>query len=201
MNLFIDLPQKSCSVKRRLQKTQSLVVCDRRLCFHDLIFGSVVHCGCSRSTNCRWTIDITTAFGKLCLMLKTWSVRAEPNDRGECPREQSSEVIAGPRILETRRRLLQRNVESAMYSGGGYRCTFALSAICRWSVVDPADFASICHVGCRQWPTTRLVFRQKMPGITGEHWLVVCWRCAGSVFRSCVFCLSVLWLWRRSSVG
>jgi len=181
MNLFIDLPQKSCSVKRCLQKTQSLVVCDRRLCFHDLIFGSVVHCGCSRSTNCRWTIDITTAFGKLCLMLKTWSVRAEPNDRCECPREQSSEVIAGPRILETRRRLLQRNVESAMYSGGGYRCTFALSAICRWSVVDPADFASICHVGCKQWPTTRLVFRQKMPGITGEHWLAVCWFCVSVV--------------------
>lgn len=166
MNLFIDLPQKSCSVKRRLQKTQSLVVCDRRLCFHDLIFGSVVHCGCSRSTNCRWTIDITTASGKVCLMLIPDSVWGEPNDRGECPQEQWSEMIAGPKILETRRRVLQRNVESGGYSGGGYRCTFALSAICRRSVVDPADFASICEVGPGQWPTTRLVFRQKMPQIT-----------------------------------
>ncbi|MFN9286949.1 MAG: hypothetical protein ACK6EB_02690, partial [Planctomyces sp.] len=91
------------------------------------------------------------------------SVGGVRTDRCACTREQWSEVIAGPKILETRRRVLQRNVESGGYSGGGYRCTFALSAICRRSVVDPADFASICEVGPTQWSTTRLVFRQKMP--------------------------------------
>jgi len=163
MNLFIDLPQKSCCVKRSLQKTQSLIVCDRRLCFHDLIFGSVVHCGCSRSTNCRWTIGITTAFGKLCLNCPLSLLCGELSGLVRCL-EIIENVIAGPRILESRRRLLQRNAESAWYSVGGAGWTFALPAICRWSVVAPADFASIRHVGGRLWPTKRQTFRQKMPG-------------------------------------